>query len=153
LNFQKTNGNFALTRAFPGGRLQSGKRNLESPPQLAKAPTAIAGPDEITRGGLTALRPTLVCGGPCRGKTVLAMEFLVRGARQFGDPGLFFSFEENPAPLIENFASLGLALENLIEERKLESWEKRGASRCVLSGRIYEESKSICWQWPRRWRN
>ena len=61
---------------------------------LPKAPTGIAGLDEITGGGLPKGRPTLVCGGPGCGKTLLAAEFLIRGATQFGEPGAFLSFEE-----------------------------------------------------------
>jgi circadian clock protein KaiC len=86
---------------------------------IAKAPTGITGLDEITRGGLPAGRPTLVCGGPGCGKTILAMEFLVRGAQQFGEPGLFVSFEETTPHLIENFRSLGFDLKDLVEKKKL----------------------------------
>ena len=62
--------------------------------QLPKCPTGIQGLDEITGGGLPRGRPTLVCGGAGCGKTLLAAEFLVRGATQFGEPGVFMSFEE-----------------------------------------------------------
>ena len=61
---------------------------------LRKAPTGIRGLDEITGGGLPAGRPTLVCGGAGCGKTLLGMEFLVRGATEFGEPGVFMAFEE-----------------------------------------------------------
>src|ERR1044071_6219456 len=61
---------------------------------LAKAPTGIPGLDEITNGGLPRGRPTLVCGGAGCGKTLLAMEFLVRGALEYDEPGVFMSFEE-----------------------------------------------------------
>jgi circadian clock protein KaiC len=86
---------------------------------LAKAPTGVTGLDEITRGGLPAGRPTLICGGPGCGKTILAMEFLVHGARNFDEPGLFVSFEESPKHLIENFHSLGYNLADLIAKKKL----------------------------------
>jgi len=86
---------------------------------LAKSPTGILGLDEITRGGLPSGRPTLVCGGPGCGKTILAMEFLARGACQFDEPGLFVSFEETPQNLIQNFHSLGFDLKDLIEKKKL----------------------------------
>lgn len=55
--------------------------------QLDRAPTGIEGLDEITGGGLPKGRPTLVCGGTGCGKTLLALEFLVRGATEFGEPG------------------------------------------------------------------
>ena len=61
---------------------------------LAKSPTGIVGLDEITSGGLPKGRPTLVCGGPGCGKTLLGMEFLVRGATQFDEPGVCMAFEE-----------------------------------------------------------
>jgi circadian clock protein KaiC len=86
---------------------------------VAKAATGIAGLDEITQGGFPAGRPTLVCGGPGCGKTVLAMEFLVRGAQQFGEPGLFVSFEENPQNLVKNFRSFGFDLDALVKRRQL----------------------------------
>jgi circadian clock protein KaiC len=88
-------------------------------PTLAKALTGITGLDEITKGGLPAGRPTLVCGGPGCGKTILAMEFLLHGAQEYGEPGLFASFEENPKQLIENFRSFGYDLEDLIAKKKL----------------------------------
>ena len=65
--------------------------------QLAKTPTGIQGLDEITEGGLPQGRPTLLVGGEGCGKTLLAMEFLVNGARHFGEPGVFLAFEENAA--------------------------------------------------------
>lgn len=74
---------------------------------MPKSPTGIQGLDEITGGGLPRGRPTLVCGGPGCGKTILAMEFLMNGARQFGEPGVFMSFEETVEDLTLNFASLG----------------------------------------------
>lgn len=86
---------------------------------LAKSLTGIAGLDEITRGGLPTGRPTLVCGGPGCGKTVLAMEFLVRGARELGEPGLFVSFEESVDDLVKNFRPLGFELPKLIDEQRL----------------------------------
>jgi circadian clock protein KaiC len=88
-------------------------------PTLRKAPTGIAGLDEILKGGLPAGRPTLVCGGPGCGKTTLAMEFLVRGALEFGEPGLFVSFEETSEQLIENSRSLGFDVNHLIETKQL----------------------------------
>ena len=86
---------------------------------LPKAPTGIAGLDEITGGGLPKGRPTLVCGGPGCGKTLLAAEFLIRGATQFGEPGAFISFEETGEELAQNVRSLGFDLDQLIEDKKL----------------------------------
>jgi circadian clock protein KaiC len=86
---------------------------------LAKARTGISGLDEIMHGGLPAGRPTLVCGGPGCGKTILAMEFLVRGALEFGEPGLFVSFEESIEDLIQDFQPFGFDLAALVERKKL----------------------------------
>jgi len=74
---------------------------------VAKAPTGIQGLDEITSGGLPKGRPTLICGGPGCGKTILAMEFLINGALHQREPGVFVSFEETIEDLTLNFASVG----------------------------------------------
>src|SRR5215467_1994074 len=86
---------------------------------LPKAPTGIPGLDEITKGGLPRGRSTLVCGSAGCGKTLLAMEFLVRGATEFGEPGVFVAFEETAAELAENVRSLGFDLGELAREKKL----------------------------------
>jgi circadian clock protein KaiC len=87
--------------------------------QLPKAPTGIQGLDEITAGGLPKGRPTLVCGSAGCGKTLLAMEFLVRGATQFNEPGVFMAFEETAQDLTQNVASLGFDLKDLIARKKM----------------------------------
>jgi circadian clock protein KaiC len=92
---------------------------LRAAPQLEKAPTGIAGFDEITNGGLPKGRPTIVCGGPGCGKTMLAVEFLVRGATQFGEPGVLLTFEETSEEIIKNVASLGFNLKDLVARKKL----------------------------------
>ncbi|MFA6412991.1 MAG: circadian clock protein KaiC [Syntrophales bacterium] len=81
---------------------------------LEKCPTGIKGLDEITKGGLPRGRPTLICGGPGCGKTLFAMEFLVRGARDYGEPGVFMTFEETPEDLAKNFVSLGFDLPDMV---------------------------------------
>ena len=86
--------------------------------ELAKSPTGIKGLDEITFGGLPKGRPTLVCGSAGCGKSLLGMEFLVRGT-QFGDPGVCMTFEERIDDVISNVASLGFDLRQLIAEQKL----------------------------------
>jgi circadian clock protein KaiC len=90
----------------------------QSARELPKAPTGIKGLDEITFGGLPKGRPTLVCGSAGCGKTLLGMEFLVRGA-QLGEPGVCISFEERVDDLIANVASLGFDLPQLIAAKKL----------------------------------
>jgi len=86
---------------------------------LAKVPSGIAGLDEITGGGLPRGRPTLVCGSAGCGKTLLSIEFLVRGAMQHGEPGLFVAFEETAEELTQNVRSLGFDLDRLAEQKKL----------------------------------
>lgn len=80
---------------------------------LDKAPTGIDGFDEITAGGLPKGRPTLVCGAAGCGKTLFSIEFLVRGAVQFDEPGVFVAFEETAKDLTANVASLGFDLAEL----------------------------------------
>ena len=87
--------------------------------RLPKAPTGIKGLDEITGGGLPRGRPTLVCGGAGCGKTLLAAEFLVRGATEFGEPGVLMAFEETEKELTANVASLGFDLAGLVRQKKI----------------------------------
>lgn len=84
-----------------------------------KAPTGIAGLDDITFGGLPAGRPTLVAGGPGSGKTLLGISFLVEGAMRFHEPGVLLTFEENAAELAADVRSLGYDLNKLCNEKKL----------------------------------
>ncbi len=86
---------------------------------LSKAPTGILGVDEITGGGLPRGRPTLVCGGPGCGKTLFATEFLVRGALEYGEPGVFMLFEETAEELAENTRSLGFDLDQMVARGQL----------------------------------
>ena len=87
--------------------------------KLAKTPTGITGFDEITDGGLPTGRPTLVCGGAGCGKTLFGVEFLVRGANQFNEPGVFMSFEETSEEITKNVVSLGFEMENLVKNKKI----------------------------------
>ena len=87
--------------------------------QLLKTPTGIDGLDEILNGGLPRGRPTLVCGSAGCGKTLLGMEFLVRGATRLDEPGVFMAFEETEQELIQNVTSLGFDLPGLIADKKI----------------------------------
>ncbi len=87
--------------------------------RLPKCPTGIQGLDEITGGGLPRGRPTLVCGGAGCGKTLLAAEFLVRGAALFDEPGVLMAFEETEKELTANVASLGFDLAGLVRRKKI----------------------------------
>ena len=86
---------------------------------LPKTPTGISGLDEVTGGGLPRGRPTLVCGPAGCGKTLLALEFLVRGITLFNEPGVFVAFEERADDLIANVASLGFDLAQFEADGKL----------------------------------
>ncbi|HEX3251881.1 MAG TPA: circadian clock protein KaiC [Pyrinomonadaceae bacterium] len=86
---------------------------------LQKDRTGIPGFDEITHGGLPAGRASLVCGSAGAGKTLFAMEFLVRGATLFNAPGIFMSFEESSEELATNVASLDFDLNQLVADKKL----------------------------------
>src|SRR5579872_4061388 len=86
---------------------------------LPKSPTGIEGLDEITNGGFPKGRPTLVCGSAGCGKTLLAVEFLVRGAVQYGEPGVFLCFEETTEELTQNVVSLGFDLADLLQQGKI----------------------------------
>ncbi len=86
---------------------------------IPKLKTGILGLDEITEGGLPEGRPTLICGGPGCGKTLMAIEFVVKGAMLYNEPGVFMAFEEKAEELTTNVASLGFDLEKLQKEKKL----------------------------------
>jgi circadian clock protein KaiC len=87
--------------------------------RLEKAPTGITGLDEVTLGGLPRGRATLICGGAGCGKTMLAVEFLVNGVRDYGEPGVFVAFEETKDELVVNSASLDFDLGKLVRQGKL----------------------------------
>lgn len=86
---------------------------------IARSPTGIEGFDELTLGGLPAGRPTLVCGAAGCGKTLFASTFLIHGARECDEPGVFVTFEERPVDIISNVASLGFGLDKLIADNKI----------------------------------
>ncbi len=94
-------------------------RPVRKPRRLHKSPTGIQGLDEITGGGLPTGRPTLISGSAGAGKTLFGLEFLVRGATRFDEPGVFMSFEETVPDLTANVASLGFDLDQLVKEKKL----------------------------------
>src|ERR1700680_1295273 len=96
---------------------QKTKANQPSSKTLPKSSTGIQGLDEITGGGLPTGRPTLISGGAGSGKTMFGLEFLVRGATQYDEPGVFMSFEETIPDLAKNAASLGFDLERLVAEK------------------------------------
>jgi circadian clock protein KaiC len=93
--------------------------NLSTIQMLEKTPTGIEGLDELTNGGLPKNRTTLVTGGPGCGKTVMAMEFLMKGIEERGETGVFFSFEEDLDSLIINFAALGYDLQKYVNDQLL----------------------------------
>lgn len=90
------------------------KNNFTS---LPKTPTGITGLDEITSGGLPKGRPSLICGEAGCGKTLMSLEFIIRGAMEFHEPGVFMAFEEKAEELTQNVASLGFDLNKLQQEK------------------------------------
>lgn len=94
-------------------------RSSPEPDRLVKVPTGIAGFDDITHGGLPAGRPTLICGAAGCGKSLFATEFLVRGAREFGEPGVLLTFEESVRDIRKNVSSLGFDIGRLIARQQL----------------------------------
>jgi circadian clock protein KaiC len=100
--------------AKTGNHLSTANRSLP------KTPTGIEGLDQITDGGFPrGGRPTLVCGGAGCGKSLLVMEFLVKGATKYGEPGVFMSFGETTQELTQNVRSLGFDLEELVAKQNL----------------------------------
>ena len=98
---------------------KTAKTSVPEAPDLPKAPTGIQGLDEITGGGLPRGRPTLLCGSAGSGKTMLAAEFLVHGALQYDEPGVFMMFEESAEELTQNMRSLGVDLDKLQRQKKI----------------------------------
>ena len=98
---------------------KSSKKEITLPPLLPKTPTGITGLDEITSGGLPKGRPTLICGEAGCGKTLMSLEFIIRGAMEFNEPGVFMAFEEKSDELAMNVASLGFDLKKLQADKKV----------------------------------
>lgn len=94
-------------------------KSIPSSDQLVKVPTGIAGFDEITGGGLPGGRPTLICGSAGCGKSLMATEFLVRGAIDYGEPGVLMTFEETEADIRKNVSSLGFNIADLVARKQL----------------------------------
>lgn len=99
--------------------LPSANNAANNLPVLPKTPTGIAGLDEITGGGLPKGRPTLICGSAGSGKTLSAIEFIVRGAVEYNEPGVFMTFEEKAHDIALNVASLGFDLAQLQADKLL----------------------------------
>ena len=95
------------------------KTDAVKPKGLQKCPTGIKGFDEITEGGLPKNRTTLISGGAGSGKTLLGIDFLVKGATDYNEPGVFMSFEETPDELYKDVASLNLNLQRLVSQKKI----------------------------------
>jgi len=95
------------------------RRRSAGHPRLKKTPTGIPGFDEISEGGLPKGRTTIVCGGAGCGKTMFGIEFLVRGALEYDEPGVLVAFEETPEDMAQNVASLGFDIQDLARKKKL----------------------------------
>ena len=95
------------------------KNSVTAHRTLPKSATGIIGLDEITGGGFPTGRPTLICGDAGSGKTLMSMEFIIRGAIEFNEPGVFMAFEEKADELAMNVASLGFDLKKLQADKKI----------------------------------
>jgi circadian clock protein KaiC len=95
----------------------SNEQSARPAQELQKSPTGISGLDEITGGGLPLGRPTLICGSAGCGKTLMSLEYVIRGALEFNEPGVFMAFEEKAEELTTNVASLGFDLDQLIADK------------------------------------
>ena len=102
---------------MPAGTKKSPALNRNN---LRKCPTGIRGLDEVTEGGLPEYRTTLVCGGAGSGKTLLGIDFLINGAINYHEPGIFMSFEESEDELYKDVASLNLDLQGLVSRKKIQ---------------------------------
>lgn len=92
---------------------------LQNKNLFPKTLTGIDGLDEITGGGIPTGRPTLICGSAGCGKTIFAIQFLVKGIVEYNEPGVFMSFEETTKDLSQNVRSLGYDLDQLIADKRL----------------------------------
>src|ERR1700681_4852774 len=109
-------------------------KSVRSPAQVAtKAPTGIAGFDEMTGGGVPRGRTTLVVGGPGSGKTVFALQFLVHGAQDRNEPGIFVAFEETATRIVANAEGFGWKLGEL-RRKKLSFLDAQPMPDLVHSG-------------------
>ncbi len=118
-----------MAKTTPSKRARAATAPL--PTVLQKVPTGISGFDDVTRGGLPKGRTTLICGAAGCGKTLFGTQFLVRGALDAGEPGVFISFEETEDDLVKNVASLGFDLREL-EKKKLFGMEHIRVERAEI---------------------
>ena len=99
--------------------LETSEKKLTDSDQLLKCLTGIKGFDQITEGGLPKNRTTLICGSAGSGKTLLGIDFLIKGAANYNEPGIFMSFEETEDELFNDVASLSLDLQGLVSQKKI----------------------------------
>ena len=112
------------------------KKAIENQFHFPKTPTGVDGLDEITEGGFPKGRPTLICGSAGCGKTLLSMQFLIQGAIEYNEPGVFMSFEESATDLSMNIKSLGFDLEKLKRVIKpLISSEKKSTTKKITEAK------------------
>lgn len=110
------------------------RQSAQAAKESSKAPTGIAGFDDITRGGLPRARTTLVVGGPGSGKTIMALQFLAHGARDCKEPGIFVAFEESSRRIEANATSFGWGLAELLRKKKLFFLDAQPRADLVQSG-------------------
>ncbi|TFF18045.1 circadian clock protein KaiC [Jiella endophytica] len=87
--------------------------------EIARLETGIPGFDQVSNGGLPKNRTSVVAGTAGSGKTVLALQFLMSGVRNYDEGGVFVTFEESPEDLIYNVKSFGWDLDGLLRRKKI----------------------------------
>src|SRR5690606_11054260 len=116
------------------------KSNNKNSFQFPKVPTGIDGLDDITQGGFPAGRPTLICGDAGCGKTLLSMQFLIRGVIDYNEPGVFLSFEEPTKDLALNVRSLGFDIDELVKDNRLVVDHDRVERSEIEDARVYDSN-------------
>jgi circadian clock protein KaiC len=129
-------GRHAMT-VGPGGITISPRYRLEPPIPQPPPPletsrrltSGVPGLDSLLGGGLLERSITLVSGSAGVGKTTLALQFIVEGARR-KEPGLFVTLEEGPPQLLRTAGALGLedvADNGMVEARYLSREDMRAS--------------------------
>ena len=86
---------------------------------MDRVPTGIYGLDELIEGGFPRGRQILVSGDPGTGKTTFGIQYLVKGIEEYGEPGIYLTFEQNPETVKEDMLRFGWDLDKLEKQGDL----------------------------------
>ena len=78
-----------------------------------RTPTGIRGFDELVEGGFPKNSSILICGGPGTGKTIFSSEFLIHGAKDFNEKGLYVTFEQRAEAVKDQAKQFGWNINDL----------------------------------------